>query len=313
MFCKNLEEGLITSTIDAAIAAVEFAGLGDSIGADRAAVNSMRRALNKLDIKGIIVIGEGERDKAPMLYIGEQVGTTNGPEIDIAVDPLEGTNLLADNLNNSLSVIAAGPRGTILNAPDVYMEKIATCFSFKEQILDLDISISQNIKNYSLASNKKPEEIIAVVLDRPRHKELIAKIREQGVRVKLIADGDVSAIIETSYLGAYDLYIGTGGAPEGVLAAAAMKTLGGQICGRLIFSDDEERKRASSWNINDHKKKYYLNDLVSSDAIFVATGVTDGTLLSGAVLEDRIIFANSLVINSVDKSVKLINSHKLIT
>lgn len=278
-----LSLGLARITEAAALASAVQIGRGNEKIADQAAVDAMREQLNLLDIAGEVVIGEGERDEAPMLYIGEQVGTGNGPEVDIALDPLEGTTLTAKDLPNALTVIAMGPKDSILKSPDVYMEKLAIGPSYPKDIVSLDSSPSEIIKTLARYKGCKPEDISSCVLDRPRHKELIGELRDLGVAVRLITDGDVAAIMHCSEpeVTGIDVYMGIGGAPEGVLAAAALKCLGGQIFGRLLFRDDVEKAKARKMNITNLDKIYTLDELVQADIIFSATGVTDGSLLRG--------------------------------
>ena len=278
-----LSLGLARITEAAALASAVQIGRGNEKIADQAAVDAMREQLNLLDIAGEVVIGEGERDEAPMLYIGEQVGTGYGPEVDIALDPLEGTTLTAKDLPNALTVIAMGPKNSILKSPDVYMEKLAIGPSYPKDIVSLDSSPSEIIKTLARYKGCKPEDISSCVLDRPRHKELIGELRDLGVAVRLITDGDVAAIMHCSEpeVTGIDVYMGIGGAPEGVLAAAALKCLGGQIFGRLLFRDDVEKAKARKMNITNLDRIYTLNELVQADIIFSATGVTDGSLLRG--------------------------------
>lgn len=278
-----LSLGLARITEAAALASAVQIGRGNEKIADQAAVDAMREQLNLLDIAGEVVIGEGERDEAPMLYIGEHVGTGNGPEVDIALDPLEGTTLTAKDLPNALTVIAMGPKGSILKSPDVYMQKLAIGPSYPKDIVSLDSSPSEIIKTLARYKGCKPENISSCVLDRPRHKELIGELRNLGVAVRLITDGDVAAIMHCSEpeITGIDVYMGIGGAPEGVLAAAALKCLGGQIFGRLLFRDDAEKAKARKMNITNLDKIYTLDELVQADIIFSATGVTDGSLLRG--------------------------------
>ena len=278
-----LSLGLARITEAAALASAVQIGRGNEKIADQAAVDAMREQLNLLDIAGEVVIGEGERDEAPMLYIGEHVGTGNGPEVDIALDPLEGTTLTAKDLPNALTVIAMGPKGSILKSPDVYMQKLAIGPSYPKDIVSLDSSPSEIIKTLASYKGCKPEDISSCVLDRPRHKELIGELRNLGVAVRLITDGDVAAIMHCSEpeVTGIDVYMGIGGAPEGVLAAAALKCLGGQIFGRLLFRDGAEKAKARQMNITNLDKIYTLDELVQADIIFSATGVTDGSLLRG--------------------------------
>ncbi len=273
---------MVRVTEAAAIAASKLVGRGDEKAADAAAVEAMRAALNELDMDGTVVIGEGERDEAPMLYIGEKVGTGQGPAIDIALDPLEGTTITAKAGPNSLAVLAISEGGGLLNAPDVYMDKIAVGPGYPEGVIDLDKSPADNVRAVAAAKGVEPGEIIACVLDRPRHEKLIAELRTLGCGVMLIGDGDVAGVIATSDPDTtIDIYMGAGGAPEGVLAAAALRCIGGQFKGRLLFRNDDERARARKWGIEDLDRQYDLTELAKGDCIFAATGVTDGSLLEG--------------------------------
>ncbi len=288
----------------AAIASWTWVGRGDEKAADQAAVDAMRNALNELAIDGEIVIGEGERDEAPMLYIGEKVGT-GGPAIDIALDPLEGTTLTAKAMANACAVMAWAPKGTLLNAPDTYMDKIACGPGLPAGVIDLDKTPAENIKSVAAAKGVKPEDITVCVLDRPRHEKIIASIREVGARVNLITDGDVAGVINTTDPSTgIDLYMGSGGAPEGVLACAALKCVGGQFQGRLVFRNGDERARATRLGITDLDKKYDLDEIVRADAIFAATGVTKGPLLDGVSYKDGFVWTHSLVMNSSTHTVR---------
>ncbi|MFV0623004.1 class II fructose-bisphosphatase [Sphingomonas sp. ac-8] len=273
---------MVRVTEAAAVAASTLVGRGDEKAADAAAVEAMREALNGLDMDGTVVIGEGERDEAPMLFIGEKVGTGQGPSIDIALDPLEGTTICAKAGPNSLAVLAIAEQGGLLNAPDVYMEKIAVGPGYPAGVIDLDRSPTQNVEAIAAAKGVKPSDIIACVLDRPRHEALIAELRAIGCGVVLIGDGDVAGVIATSDPDTtIDVYMGIGGAPEGVLACAALRCVGGQFKGRLLFRNDDERARAAKWGVTDLDKQYDLTELARGDCIFAATGVTDGSLLAG--------------------------------
>ncbi len=266
----------------AAVACSELIGMGDEKAADAAAVDAMRTMLNKLEIDGTIVIGEGERDEAPMLFIGEKVGAGNGPKVDIALDPLEGTTICAKGMQNSLAVIAFAEGGKLLNAPDVYMDKIAVGAGLPKGVVDLDRSVEENVKAVAKAKKLRVSDMLVCVLDRPRHAKIIEEIRRCGARVKLIGDGDVAGVIETTNPEtSVDLYMGSGGAPEGVLAAAALRCIGGQIQGRLLFRNDDERARAHKWGITDLDLKYDTEDMAGGDVLFAASGVTDGSLLRG--------------------------------
>jgi fructose-1,6-bisphosphatase II / sedoheptulose-1,7-bisphosphatase len=307
-FDVNLELEAITNTEAAAIAAYSVMGKGDEKLADQLAVSAMRATLNKMCIQGRIVIGEGERDEAPMLYIGELVGNGLGPQIDIAVDPLEGTTILATGGKDSISAIAMAQKGNLLNAPDVYMDKIAIGGTYREQIIDLDYSVEQNLANIAKAKNCAVSELIIVVLDRPRHQDLIAQIRACNSRVQLIKDGDLAAIIAASMSKGVDAYMGVGGAPEGVLAASALLTTGGQMCARLLFRTEEERLKAGRMGITDFNKKYYLQDLARGDVIFVATGVTDGSILNGVKVRNGRFVTNSISMDSKTGNLRIIET-----
>jgi fructose-1,6-bisphosphatase II / sedoheptulose-1,7-bisphosphatase len=289
----------------AAIASWSLAGRGDEKAADQAAVDAMRKALNDLDIDGVIVIGEGERDEAPMLYIGEKVGRGRGPRIDIALDPLEGTTLTAKNMANALAVMAWAPAGSLLNAPDTYMDKIACGPGYPIGVLDLDRSAADNARTLAEAKGVAIADISVCVLDRPRHAEIISSLREVGARVCLITDGDVAGVINTADRETgVDMYVGQGGAPEGVLACAALKCVGGQFQGRLVFRNADEKARAHRHGVKDLEKKYDLHELVREDAIFVATGVTDGALLDGVRIKDGLVHTHTLVMNSHSRTVR---------
>ena len=266
----------------AALSCVSMVGRGDEKAADQMAVNGMRHALNMLDVDGTVVIGEGERDEAPMLYIGEKVGTGNGPKVDIALDPLEGTTICAHGGYNAMAVVAMAEAGGFLHAPDVYMNKIAVGAGLPEGVVDLDTPILENLKNLAKAKGASIAELQVCILDRPRHEDLIAQVRASGARIMLIGDGDVAGVIATSDPNSgIDLYVGAGGAPEGVLAAAALQCIGGQMQGRLIFRNDDEKERAARAGITDLNRKYGLNDLAHGDVMFAATGVTNGAMLRG--------------------------------
>ena len=275
---------MVRVTEAAAIAASRLIGRGDEKAADAAAVEAMRKEFDELAIDGTVVIGEGERDEAPMLYIGEKVGGApgSGPRIDIALDPLEGTTITAKAGPNALAVLAAAEEGCLLNAPDVYMDKLVVGPGYPEGVIDLAKSATQNVEAVAKAKGVKPAEIIVCVLDRPRHTDLIAELRGIGCGIQLIPDGDVAGVIAvTDEDTTIDIYMGSGGAPEGVLAAAALRCVGGQFQGRLLFRNDDERARAAKWGIEDLDRIYSLSDLAKGDCIFAATGVTDGSLLDG--------------------------------
>ena len=279
---RNLALEAVRVTEAAALSASLLMGRGDEMAADQAAVDAMRKALNSLSIDGTVVIGEGERDEAPMLFIGERVGTGEGPKIDIALDPLEGTTITARGGQNALSVIAMAGEGGFLNAPDVYMDKIAVGVDVPDGVVDLDEEPGVNLENLAKAMKVDIANIVVCILDRPRHAELIAKVREAGARITLISDGDVSGVIATSQReSGVDVYVGIGGAPEGVLAAAALQCIGGFMQGRLLFRNDEERGRAANCGISDFDRKYELDDMASGDVMFATTGVTDGAMLDG--------------------------------
>lgn len=273
---------MVRVTEAAAVAASRLIGRGDEKAADAAAVEAMRLAFNELDFEGTVVIGEGERDEAPMLYIGEKVGRGIGPKIDIALDPLEGTTITAKAGPNALAVLAIAEEGCLLNAPDVYMDKIAIGPGYPDGVIDLAKSPTENVKAVAAAKGCEPGDLLVCVLDRPRHQALIAELRGLGCGIQLIPDGDVAGVIATTDPDTgIDLYMGSGGAPEGVLAAAALRCVGGQLQGRLVFRNDEERARAKRWGIEDLNRIYSLTDLARGDVIFAATGVTDGSLLQG--------------------------------
>ena len=278
---RNLALELVRVTEAAALSASLLMGRGDEKAADQAAVDAMRRALNVLNIRGTVVIGEGERDEAPMLYIGEAVGAGEGPELDIALDPLEGTTITAKGGPNALAVVAMAEKGGFLHAPDVYMDKIAIGLD-TPGIVDLDQTPGENLRALAKAKKVDVSDLVACILDRPRHAELIARTREAGARIMLIPDGDVSGVIATAQPDAgIDIYMGQGGAPEGVLAAAALRCVGGFLQGRLVFRNDEEKARAARWGVTDLGRKYELADLAHGDVMFAATGVTDGAMLRG--------------------------------
>ena len=278
---RNLALEVVRVTEAAALAASRLMGRGDEKAADQAAVTAMRQALNGLSIDGKVVIGEGERDEAPMLYIGEKVGL-GGPKIDIALDPLEGTTITAKGGTNAMAVIAMAEEGGFLHAPDVYMDKIAVGGGLPDGVVDLDASPAENLKNLAKAKKVDVADLVACILDRPRHQELISKVRDAGARIVLISDGDVAGVMATSQPeSGIDIYMGQGGSPEGVLAAAALRCIGGQMQGRLVFRNEDEKSRAAKAGITDLNRKYSMLDLAIGDVMFAATGVTDGTLLRG--------------------------------
>ena len=285
----------VNITSKAALAASYLVGKKDKVAADKAAVDSMRSNLNTLDIQGQIVIGEGELDEAPMLYIGEKLGTSNGPKFDIAVDPLEGTNFAANNLPGALSVIAVAEKGELFKAPETYMEKIST--KVKEQnVVDLDFSIKKNIYNLGEYLNKKPEDLTACILNRPRHNEIIRELKELKVKIKLISDGDVAgALLVTDDKYNVDIFLGIGGGPEGVLAATALDAFNCNFQGRFLFDSDDEKLRAKNMGIKNLTKKYKLNEIVSGDSLFCATGITSGDLVSGIEIQDNKFISETLV------------------
>ena len=294
----------------AAIAAARLRGRGNEKAADKAAVDAMRRELALLTIQGTVVIGEGEMDEAPMLYIGEKVGSGDGPEVDIAVDPLEGTTICAKSMPNALAVLAISEKGGLLNAPDMYMDKIAVGPGYPAGIVDLDKSPGDNIRDLAKAKGVAVGEITACILDRPRHAELIKAVRDAGAAVRLIPDGDIAGVIWTTDANetGIDIYMGSGGAPEGVLAAAAMRCVGGQIQGRLKPSNDDERIRAGQMGIKDINRKFNLEDMASGDVIFSATGVTDGSLLDGVHFRGDFAETETVVMRSKSGTVRRIKT-----
>ena len=292
---KKFVDHFIEVTSKAALASSYLVGKKDKIAADKAAVDSMRFNLNNLDINGHIVIGEGELDEAPMLYIGEKLGTRNGPEFDIAVDPLEGTNFAANNLPGALSVIAVSEKNNLLKAPETYMEKISTC-AIEKNVVDLDYTVKQNISNLSDYLNKNPEDLTACILDRPRHKKIIEELKNLKVNIKLITDGDVSgALLVTQKKYNVDIFLGIGGGPEGVITAAALDAFNCNFQGRFLFETDEDKLRARKMGIIDLTKKYELNEIVSGDSIFCATGITSGDLVSGIDIQGNKYCSETLV------------------
>ena len=305
---RNLALEAVRVTEAAALAASRLMGRGDEKAADQAAVDAMRTALNNLEIDGTVVIGEGERDEAPMLYIGEKVGR-GGPKIDIALDPLEGTTITAKGGQNALAVVALASEGGFLNAPDVYMDKIAIGGGLPEGLVDLDASVVENLTNLAKAKKADVSDIVACILDRPRHAELIAKVREAGARIMLISDGDVSGVIATSQpTSGVDIYMGSGGAPEGVLAAAALRCIGGQIQGRLLFRNDDEKARAKRWGIEDLDRKYGLMELAGGDVMFAATGVTNGAMLKGVRRYPGGAYTHSIIMRSKTGTVRTVEA-----
>ena len=302
---------MVRVTEAAAIAASKWIGRGDNDAADAAAVEAMRVALNELPMDGTVVIGEGERDEAPMLYIGEKVGSSQGtgPKIDIALDPLEGTTLTANAGPNALAVLAIAENGCLLNAPDVYMDKLAVGPGYPEGTIDLARSPSDNVRAIAKAKGVEPSEIIACVLDRPRHEKIIAELRALGCGIKLIPDGDVAGVIATADPDTgIDVYMGSGGAPEGVLAAAALRCVGGQIQGRLLFRNDDEKARARRWGIEDLDRIYTLQDMAKGDCIFAATGVTDGSLLKGVHKVKNSVTTESVVMRASTGTIRRVST-----
>ena len=303
---RMLSLGLARVSEAAAIASADLIGRGDEKAADQAAVNAMRDQLNKLDISGVVVIGEGERDEAPMLYIGEEVGSGHGPGVDIALDPLEGTTLTAKDMPNALTVIAMGPRGSMLHAPDVYMEKLAIGPGYKSDVITLEMSPRERILALAKAKKCEAKDITVCVLDRPRHQTIIEDVRSTGAAIRLITDGDVAGVMhcaEPSTTG-IDIYMGIGGAPEGVLAAAALKCMGGQIYGRLIFRNDDEKARAIKAGIKDFDRIYTKDEMVTQDVIFAATGVTGGSLLPAIKREVGFVTTETILMRSKTGSIR---------
>ena len=305
---RMLSLGLARVSEAAAIASAKLVGKGDEKAADQAAVNAMHDQLNMLDIQGVVVIGEGERDEAPMLFIGEEVGSGQGPAVDIALDPLEGTTLTAKDMPNALTVIAMGPRGSMLHAPDVYMDKLAVGPGYPEGVVDLDMTPTERIEALAKAKGCAPADITCCVLERPRHEEMVREIRATGAAIRLITDGDVAGVIHCaeSDVTGIDMYMGSGGAPEGVLAAAALRCMGGQFQGRLLFRNDDERGRARKAGITDLDRKYALRELVTDDVIFAATGVTDGSILRGARRDGEWMETETILMRSRTGSVRRI-------
>src|SRR6202046_3461420 len=294
----------------AAVAAARLRGRGAEKKSDQAAVDAMRRELGTLPIDGTVVIGEGEMDKAPMLYIGEQVGTKAGPKVDIAVDPLEGTTLCAKNMPGAIATIAIAAGGALLHAPDIYMDKIGIGPGYPKNVVDLDAPADENILALAKAKGVKPEAITAMILDRPRHADIIAAVRKVGAAVSLISDGDVAGVIHTAEPDktGIDIYLGIGGAPEGVLAAAALRCIGGQMQTRLIVDTDEKRERIAKMGIKDPKKKYEIIDMVKGDCLFAATGVTDGRMLQGVRFGHGVIETDTVVMRSASSTVRWIRA-----
>ncbi len=303
---RLLSLGLARVSEAAALASAQLIGRGDEKAADQAAVNAMRDQLNLLDIAGVVVIGEGERDEAPMLYIGEKVGTGNGPAVDIALDPLEGTTLTAKDMPNALTVIAMAPRGTMLHAPDVYMEKLAIGPGYKPGTVTMSMSPAERVSALAAAKGCSTEDITVCVLERPRHEEMIKEIRSTGASIRLITDGDVAGVMHCAEpeVTGIDMYMGSGGAPEGVLAAAALKCMGGHFFGKLLFRNEDERGRARKAGITNFDRVYTRDDLVRGDVIFAATGVTSGSLLAGIKREPGMVTTETILMRSKTGSVR---------
>jgi fructose-1,6-bisphosphatase II / sedoheptulose-1,7-bisphosphatase len=307
---RILSMEIVRVTERAAVAAARWTGRGNEKAADQAAVDAMRRELNKLPIDGTVVIGEGELDEAPMLFIGERIGTKNGPKVDIAVDPLEGTTLCAKSMPGAIATVAMAEGGTLLNAPDVYMEKIAIGPGYPKDVVDLDAPAEQNIRNLAKAKGVKPAEVTGLILDRPRHADLIAGVRKAGAAVQLITDGDVAGVIHTADPAntGIDIYLGIGGAPDGVLAAAALRCIGGQMQCRLVLDTEEKRTRAAKMGIKDPRKKYEIADMVKGDCLFAATGVTTGAMLKGVRFRNDVIESETVVMRSITGTVRWIRA-----
>ena len=303
---RMLSLGLARVSEAAAQASARLIGRGDEKAADQAAVNAMREQLNMLDIRGVVVIGEGERDEAPMLFIGEEVGTGQGPEVDIALDPLEGTTLTAKDMPNALTVIAMAPRGTLLHAPDVYMDKLAIGPGYAKDVVSLDMPPAERVHVLAAAKGCAASDITVCILERPRHESLIAEVRATGASIRLITDGDVAGVIHCAEaeITGIDMYMGSGGAPEGVLAASALKCMGGQMWGRLLFRNDDERGRAAKAGITDLNRVYARDDMVTAEVIFAATGVTTGSIVSGVKREPGFITTETILMRSKTGSVR---------
>ncbi len=303
---RMLSLGLARVSEAAAIASARLIGRGDEKAADQAAVNAMRDQLNLLDIAGVVVIGEGERDEAPMLFIGEEVGNGQGPAVDIALDPLEGTTLTAKDMPNALTVIAMAPRGTLLHAPDVYMDKLAIGPGYARDVVSLDMAPAERVTALAAARGCAPEDITVCILERPRHEAMIAEVRATGAAIRLITDGDVAGVIhcaEAEKTG-IDMYMGSGGAPEGVLAASALKCMGGQMWGRLTFRNSDERARAAKAGITELDRIYARDEMVTADVIFAATGVTDGSIVAGIKREPGFLTTETILMRSKTGSVR---------
>lgn len=303
---RMLSLGLARVSEAAAIASADLIGRGDEKAADQAAVDAMRTQLNMLDIQGVVVIGEGERDEAPMLYIGEEVGSGTGPGVDIALDPLEGTTLTAKDMPNALAVIAMGPRGSMLHAPDTYMDKLAIGPGYDEGVVTLDMTPTERVSALAAAKGCKASDITVCILERPRHQEMIEEVRATGAAIRLITDGDVAGVMHCAEpdVTGIDMYMGQGGAPEGVLAASALKCMGGQIYGRLLFRNDDERGRAAKTGITDLDRIYARDEMVTEHVIFAATGVTDGSLVAGIKREVGYLTTETILMRSKTGSVR---------
>ena len=309
---KKFEKLFLNVSIRAALSSYHLIGKKDKITADKAAVDSMRNELNKIDMNGEIVIGEGELDKAPMLYIGEKVGNKNGPELDIAVDPLEGTNFVANNLPGALSVIAVSNKSNLFNAPETYMDKLSVNFS-EPNVVDLDYSVKKNIFNLSEFKNKRPEDLTACILDRPRHKAIIDELRKLKVKLKLITDGDIAGalmVIDKKY--SVDIFLGIGGGPEGVLAATALDAFDCNFQGRFLFESNKDKERAKKMGIQDFNKKYQINEIVKGDSIFCATGITSGDIVSGIEVVNNEFISETLITHKSSGLKKIIKTKQLI-
>ena len=303
---RMLSLGLARVSEAAALESAHWVGRGDEKAADQAAVNAMRDQLNMLDIKGVVVIGEGERDEAPMLFIGEEVGNGNGPAVDIALDPLEGTTLTAKDMPNALTVIAMAPRGTLLHAPDVYMDKLAIGPGYAPGILSLDMEPAERVRALARAKGCEAGDITVCILERPRHEDLIREVRATGAAIRLITDGDVAGVIHVAEpeITGIDMYMGSGGAPEGVLAASALKCMGGQMFGQLLFRNDDERGRAYKAGITDLNRIYSRDEMVTADVIFAATGVTQGSIVAGIKVEHGWVTTETILMRSKTGSVR---------
>jgi fructose-1,6-bisphosphatase II / sedoheptulose-1,7-bisphosphatase len=307
---RALSLEIVRVTERAAVAAARLRGRGAEKKSDQAAVDAMRRELSGLAIDGTVVIGEGEMDEAPMLFIGEKVGTGSGPKVDIAVDPLEGTTLCAKNMPGAIATLALAQDGTLLHAPDIYMDKIAVGPGYPRSVVDLDAPADENIVNLAKAKGVKPEAITAMILDRPRHADLIGAVRKAGAAVSLITDGDVAGVIHTAdpEKTGIDIYLGIGGAPEGVLAAAALRCIGGQMQTRLVLDTEEKRERAAKMGIKDPRRKYQIEDMVKGECLFAATGVTDGRMLRGVQFGRDVIETDTVVMRSTSGTIRWIRA-----